>query len=99
MRFISAYALLIIATASLCIVAFQLAEIYPELLPIIYIQALGVSWAFTLLGLGVGLVTLVIAAAMSWLQVALLVTGNINPHMGESGLVTSLTTFWQALLR
>ncbi len=98
MRFISAYALLSIATASLCIVALQLVEIYPELSPALCIQALGLSWAFALLGAGIGLITLIIATAMGWLQVALLVTGNINPHMGESGFVKSLTIFWGILL-
>lgn len=94
MKFISAYALLIIATVFLCIVARHLATIYPVVSPVLYIQALSIFWCFAFLGLGLGIITLIIAATMSWLQVALLMTGNIAPHMAEAGFVKALTTFW-----
>tara|TARA_R110002110_G_scaffold271566_1_gene486914 strand:+ start:12027 stop:12332 length:306 start_codon:yes stop_codon:yes gene_type:complete len=98
MKFISAYALLIIATTLLCAVSFQLANIYPALSPLLYLQVLSISWNFALLGLGLGIITLIIAATMSWLQVALLITGNINPHMAEAGFIKALTTFWNVIL-
>lgn len=92
MKFLSVYALLISVTIALTFFAWQQVHVHPELTGLFYINALGVFWAFALLGLGLGMITLFIAAIMSWLQLALLATGSIDPHLTEAGFFKVLST-------
>ena len=92
MKFLSAYALLWILAASLTLLAWQQISLNPEMSALFYINILSTAWIFAFLGIGLGLFTLIIAAIMSWLQLALLITGNIDPHLTEARFFKVLST-------
>lgn len=64
----------------------------PMLVPTFFIQFLQTASFFTLLGLGLGLPLILLATIFGWLQVILLVSGNIDPHLGEEGFFNVLKT-------
>lgn len=65
---------------------------HPALNVVFLIQSLHVLSYYVLLGLGVGIPLILLATIFGWLQVFLLISGNIDPHLGKSGFLNVLKT-------
>ncbi len=57
-----------------------------------FIQCLQTLGFYLLLGLGLGIPLLFLATIFSWLQVILLISGNIDPHLAKEGFFNVLRT-------
>lgn len=97
MKFYSAYALLITAWVILSIIAMNICMANPEFTSILSILLLSTLWCFSLLGMGLGFIILLIATLFSWVQLYLLVTGSIDPHLAKSDFFKVLEIFMRML--
>lgn len=97
MKFYSAYALLLTTALTMSILAIQVCATHAELTVLVQYLFVGLLWNFVLLGMGVGFMILLIATLFSWVQLYLLITGNIDPHLIESGFFKSIETFLNQL--
>ena len=47
---------------------------------------------YLMLGIGIGLPMVLLAGTLSWLQILLLLAGQIDPHLGREGFVKVIRT-------
>lgn len=47
---------------------------------------------YLMLGIGVGLPMVLLASTLSWLQILLLLGGQVDPHLGREGIVKVVKT-------
>jgi hypothetical protein len=90
--FLFAYLLIMAALIGLSYEILNLMEDYPVLSSIFYIQFINGFGCFVLLGMGIGLPLAILGSVLGWVQLALLMSGNIDPHLAKEGLVTVLKT-------
>jgi hypothetical protein len=55
-------------------------------------QAINLMGCFTLMGIGIGLPLVMLASFFGWVQLLLLLKGNIPPHLAREGFVKVLNT-------
>lgn len=90
LRFYGAFTCVFI---SACLLAFRVFEILlyePTFRASFFCQCFFCLNSFAGIGIGLGLPLALIAAILGWGQLALLIKGNINPHLGREGLVNTL---------
>ncbi|MCS5709445.1 hypothetical protein CC99x_011110 [Candidatus Berkiella cookevillensis] len=97
MKFYSAYALLITTWVILSITAINLCVANPEFTSMLYTFLVSPLWGFSLLGMGLGFIILLIATLFSWVQLYLLITGSIDPHLAQSDFFKALEIFMKTL--
>jgi len=64
----------------------------PHLSALFLIQHINFIGCFSLLGIGIGVPLVMLASFFSWIQVVLLLRGNIPPHFAKEGFVRVLNT-------
>ncbi|MGD9592993.1 MAG: hypothetical protein AB7V32_10775 [Candidatus Berkiella sp.] len=52
---------------------------------------------FVLLGFGAGLPIVILASVLGWLQLVLLISGNIDPHLAKESFMDVLKTIFSKL--
>lgn len=93
MRNFSFYSALTLVAISAALVGyFSVNLIWKEpLFKLLFVyQCLTILSSYMIVGIGLGLPLIIIAATLSWGQLILLMTGNINPHLGREGFVDVL---------
>lgn len=96
-KFVFALTLILIAIFGLGFAIYLLANNYPELPAILFIQCINALGCYVLLGVGVGLPLVFLASVLGWVQLILLVNGNINPHLAREGFFKVLTTLFSKI--
>lgn len=76
---------------------FTTALIHPELGNIVFQSSLGALCCYLVLGLGLAIPVLLLAGVLGWLQLALLLAGNIDPHLSREGFFNVLNTLFNKL--
>lgn len=95
--FYSAFALILFLVLGLSYAVFTIAPPHPELGNLLLQSSLGVLCCYLLLGLGLALPVLLLASVLGWLQLVLLLAGNIDPHLSREGFINVLNTLFQKL--
>lgn len=90
MSFYSAFTLVLLSAGLVCYSALSLISQEPTLSVLLVFQSLNFLSSFMLLGIGLGLPLVLIASILGWGQLALLLSGNINPHLGREGFINVL---------
>lgn len=86
------YAILILALILLGTYSWHVIAQAPDLAFILLMQWLNLLACYSLLGLGIGLPLVLLASALGWVQLLLLISGNITPHLSREGFFTVLDT-------
>lgn len=88
--FYCVFTLVLISAVMVCYTTLCMLMNEPSLKLIFICQCFNFLSSFMMLGVGLGLPLVVIASVLSWGQIALLMSGNINPHLGREGFVNVL---------
>lgn len=89
-RFYSAFTWIFISASLLGFRAFSILLVEPSLWPSLFGYCFSFFNSFLCLGIGLALPLILIASILGWGQLALLIQGNINPHLAREGLVDTL---------
>lgn len=77
--------------------------LFLQIMPLMNHTSLGVLFfsqltnifaGYFMLGIGIGLPMVLLAGTLSWLQILLLLGGQIDPHLGREGFVKVLKTLF-----
>lgn len=74
-----------------------LVNTHPELFSVFILQFLNIFVCYALLGIGIGLPLVLLAGTLGWLQLVLLMSGNIDPHLGSAGFFKVLNTLFSKI--
>ena len=97
LRFFLPFILLLLSLPLLGATLHTLLHHHPSLWAIVLTQGMSILGCFTLLGLGLGIPLIVLASVLGWIQVVLLLTGSIPPHLGKAGLMKVLSTLFSKI--
>src|SRR5437016_54187 len=96
-KFYIALILIFITFIALSYDTFIIVTRFRELSLIFFIQSLFSLGCYLLLGVGFGLVLVLLATTLGWVQLLLLITGNIDPHLAKEGLLKVLHTLFKKI--
>ncbi len=65
--------------------------------PILFSQLFTLLGCFVILGIGAGLPIVILASVLGWVQLVLLVSGNIDPHLAKESFFGVLKTLLKEL--
>lgn len=97
LKFYTLLVLIWIAVGLILFATLSLIHIYPAFTSVLFAQALNISSCYALLGLGIGLPLVILASILGWLQLVLLISGNISPHLAKEGLFKVLDTLFSKI--
>jgi hypothetical protein len=89
-RFYSAFTWILISASVLSFRAFSIILVEPSLQPSFFGYCFSFFNSFLCVGIGAALPFVLIASMLGWGQLALLIQGNINPHLSREGFVNTL---------
>jgi hypothetical protein len=69
----------------------------PHLVEYLVIQVLCALNCLSMIGIGLGLPIILIAAILGWGQLVLLMTGNVSPHFSEDGFFKVVGTLFKGI--
>ncbi len=95
-KFLSALSLLFVAVLLLGYTAINLGHHY-AFTGLLFSQIINMLGCYFLLGIGIGLPIVLLATILGWIQLVLLLSGNINPHLAKEGLFHVLNTLFSKL--
>jgi hypothetical protein len=95
-KYIFAIILMIIAIVGLSFTAISLGDNYmvPTLL---FTQSLHLIECYVVLGIGIGLPIVILATVLGWVQLLLLLSGNIDPHLARDGFINVIKTLFNKI--
>ncbi|HRE30523.1 MAG TPA: hypothetical protein PLD88_00980, partial [Candidatus Berkiella sp.] len=96
-KFYSVFTLILFAVLELGYAVLMLSMSDPTLGTIAFLSSLSSLSCFLLLGLGLAIPAVLLASILGWLQLALLLSGNIDPHLSREGLFTVLNTLFKKI--
>lgn len=67
---------------------------HTELTSLFLVQCMNTLSCYFLLGIGIGLPVIILATILGWLQLILLLSGNVNPHLAKEGFFKVLGTLF-----
>ena len=89
-RFYSAFTCVLISAGFLSFRVGSLLLAEPSLRSTFFCYCFSLLNTFVCFGIGIGLPLVLIASILAWAQLALLLKGNINPHLAREGLINTL---------
>lgn len=95
--FYSAFTLILFMALGLGYMVFSTALSHPELGNMILISSLATLGCYLLVGFGLAIPVLLLASVLGWLQLVLLLAGNIDPHLSREGFFNVLNTLFEKL--
>ncbi len=90
-----AISFMLAALVALLYTTFNMVDYFPG--GLLYSQLFTMLGPYVLLGIGAGIPIALLAAVMGWLQLVLLVSGNIDPHLAKESFVGVLKTLFSKL--
>ncbi|MCS5710220.1 hypothetical protein [Candidatus Berkiella aquae] len=96
-KFYSVFALIFFVVLGLGYAVLMLSMSDPMLGTITFLSTLSSLSCFLLLGLGLAIPAVLLASILGWLQLALLLSGNIDPHLSREGFFTVLNTLFKKI--
>ncbi len=87
---------MLIAIIALSFTAFSVGTGYP-LVALLLSQIINMLGCYALLGIGIGLPLLLLASVLSWGQLLLLLSGNIDPHLAKESFFGVLKTLFSKI--
>lgn len=66
----------------------------PTFSPMIILQCINTLSCYILLGVGIGLPLVILATTLGWVQLILLLSGNVSPHFAKEGFFNVLRTLF-----
>lgn len=93
-KYILAVVLMIIAIVSLSFTACSLNENY-LVSTLLFTQSLHLVASYVILGIGIGLPIMLLATVLGWVQLLLLLSGNIDPHLARDGFINVIKTLFK----
>lgn len=93
------YLCLIIGTALLLGLASQITAVWSVLLPMMPLFFLSQSLAYVLTGPALGLFVTGIVLVFGWLQLLLIASGKIAPHLSDEGFITAFKSIVSTLYK
>lgn len=90
LRFYIAFTCVLISAYCLAFRVFHILVAEPLLRSSFFCQCFSCLSSFACVGIGLGLPLVLIAIILGWGQCALLIKGNVSPHLGREGLVDTL---------
>ncbi|MBS0288489.1 MAG: hypothetical protein JSS07_00455 [Proteobacteria bacterium] len=95
-KFVFAIVLLCFAVVLLSYTTFTLGHHY-AFSGLLFSQCINMLGCYLLLGIGIGLPIVILATILGWIQLVLLLSGNINPHLAKEGFFHVLNTLFSKL--
>lgn len=95
-KLFTAFILMLLAIIGLCWKIFLLTGSYP-LLSLVLMQFINTLGSYVLLGIGLGLPIVFLASVLGWVQLLLLINGNIDPHLSREGFFKVLETLFRKI--
>ncbi len=68
-----------------------------ECTSMLFIEGISLLGCYLLLGIGLGFPLVIIATILGWLQLVLLISGNINPHLAREGFFKVVNTLFSKI--
>ncbi|MFI4937592.1 MAG: hypothetical protein ACHQJ6_03670 [Candidatus Berkiellales bacterium] len=96
-QFYFAFILLGIVIFALMTTLWMLCHHHPEISLLFFIQSIYSLACYLLLGIGLGVPLILLATILGWVQLILLLSGNINPHLAREGFLKVLNTLFSKL--
>ncbi len=90
-----AITLMLIAIGSLLYTTITMMGLFAN--GLLFSQLFTMLGCFVLLGIGAGLPIAILAALLGWLQLVLLLSGNIDPHLAKESFMDVLKTMFSKL--
>ncbi len=91
-KFYGAFALILFMVMGLSYAVLMLAIAQPQVATVALLGSLSTLSCYLLLGLGLAIPAILLASVLGWLQLALLLSGNIDPHLSREGFFNVLDT-------
>gem|GEM_PF-4550003 len=95
--FYGAFALIFFAVLGLGYTVLMACIRQPEMASIVFLGSVSTLCCYLLVGLGMAIPVMLLASILGWLQLALLLCGNIDPHLSREGFFTVLDTLFRRL--
>lgn len=96
-KFYSAFALILFTVLGLGYAVLMVSIAEPGLLNVVFLGSVSTLCCYALVGVGFAIPVVLLASILGWLQLALLLSGNIDPHLSREGLFTVLDTLFKKL--
>lgn len=96
-KFYGALFLTSVVLLSLCFIVFSFIHLSPEYTAIFFIQSIYSMGCFVLLGLGIGFPLVLLATILGWVQLVLLMIGNVDPHLAQEGFFKVIHTLFNKI--
>ncbi len=90
--FYSAFALILFTVMGLGYAVLMIGIAQPQIATVALLGSMSTLSCYLLLGLGLAIPAILLASVLGWLQLALLLSGNIDPHLSREGFFTVLDT-------
>lgn len=97
MKFYSALALTFFIVLGVGYAILMVSIANPALATVTFLSSMSSLSCYLLLGLGLAIPAILLASILGWLQLALLLSGNIAPHLSREGFFTVLNTLFKKI--
>ena len=95
-KYIIAIIFMIMAIVGLSVTAISLGDNY-HVSPLLLTQSLHLIACYVVLGIGIGLPIVILATVLGWVQLLLLLSGNIDPHLARDGFISVIKTLFNKI--
>lgn len=96
-KFYSVFSGTCIALIALSFMLFILLDHHPQYVSLFLMQGLSSLACYILLGIGLGVPLILFATILGWLQLILLLSGEIDPHLKTEGFLNVLKTLFSKI--
>lgn len=96
-KFYSAFALIFLTVLGLGYAVLMAAMAQPEVALVVFMGSISTLCCYLLIGLGMAIPVILLASILGWLQLALLLSGNIDPHLSREGFFHVLDTLFRRI--